>query len=40
MGLIAALAGIGVLAIVTFVFVVKNLYYVCEPNEVLVFSDF
>jgi flotillin len=38
MGLFIALVAIAVLAVVTVALVVKNLLYVCQPNEVLVFS--
>ncbi len=38
MGAVIALAGILVIAFVAIVLVVKNVLYVCQPNEVLVFS--
>ncbi len=37
-GAAAALGGIALLAVVTIIMVVRNLLYVCGPNEVLVFS--
>ncbi len=38
MGAVLVLAGILVIAFVAIVMVVKNVLYVCQPNEVLVFS--
>jgi flotillin len=37
-GTLIALAGIGLIAVAALVLLVKNVLYVCQPNEVLVFS--
>jgi len=36
--LIALLAGVGLLVIIIIAAVIKNLLYICQPNEVLIFS--
>jgi flotillin len=38
MGAVLALFGIGVIAVVSVILLIKNVLYVCQPNEVLVFS--
>lgn len=38
MGALVALAAIGAICVLTILLVVKNVLYVCQPNEVLIFS--
>jgi flotillin len=38
MGALVALAAIGAICLLTILLVVKNVLYVCQPNEVLIFS--
>jgi flotillin len=38
MGAVVALFGIVVIAFVAIILLIKNVLYVCQPNEVLVFS--
>ena len=38
MGAILAIGVIGLVALLTLVIIVKNMLYICQPNEVLVFS--
>ena len=38
MGALVALAAIGAICLLTILMVVKNVLYVCQPNEVLIFS--
>ena len=35
---ILALVGVGAIAFVALLLVIKNVLYVCQPNEVLIFS--